>query len=181
MDVFDDVIEKDIRKSSKTEFTDDYKNEIFTIWYNEGKPVVKVLQEKIPVPKTNYGIKPSTHTLYSWIHSDSWKVRAKELDTGVQKSVDLALIHTKVEMLERHANVGTTMQDIALEYLEQHAKDMTAPAAVRLLVEGIRIERESRSIPEALAKLTSLSDEQLLKEVIKAYEDAPLEDEIIDE
>jgi len=99
----------------------------------------------------------------------------------VQKSVDLVLIQTKVEMLERHAQVGTKMQDIALEYLEEHAEEMSAPAAVRLLVEGIRIERESRSIPEALAKLTSLSDEQLLKEIVKTFEEAPLEDEIIDE
>jgi len=181
VDVFDDVINKDIRRSTNTGFTDDYKNEVFTIWYNLGKPIASVLFEKIPIPETNYGIKPAAKTMWSWISSDAWRARAKELDAGVQKSVDLVLIQTKVEMLERHAQVGTKMQDIALEYLEEHAEEMSAPAAVRLLVEGIRIERESRSIPEALAKLTSLSDEQLLKEIVKTFEEAPLEDEIIDE
>ena len=181
MDVFEDLQDKDIRIGSTAKYTDDYKNKVFTIWYNEGKPPPKTLFEKIPPPETNYGVRPSETTLKSWVFSQPWKKRANDLDAGVRQSVDLALIQTKVEMLERHARLGEKMQDMGIEYLEDHKDDITAQAAVRLIVEGVRIQVESMGIPGALAKLTRLPDEQLLEEIKKLIEETPMEDEIINE
>ena len=59
------------------------------------------------------------------------------------------------------------MQNLSLEYLEAHADDLTSAGAVRLLVEGIRIERESKGVPEALEKMSKMSDADLLEEVKK--------------
>jgi hypothetical protein len=46
---------------------------------------------------------------------------------------------------------------------------------VRLLVEGVRIERESRGISTTLEKITGLSDEELEKQVRQIVERSPVE------
>jgi len=54
---------------------------------------------------------------------------------------------------------------MSIRFLNENQDVLSAPAAVRLLVEGIRIERESRGIPAALDKMQNMSDEQLLDEI----------------
>jgi hypothetical protein len=46
-----------------------------------------------------------------------------------------------------------------------HREDLKVPNAVKLLIEGVRIERDSRGIPQALEKMMDKSDEELLKEI----------------
>lgn len=149
-------------KSTKGPLTAEDKEAYFYTWYNNGRPAAPklhdLLKEKfpdkfIPVESTLDGYLPE------------YKRRAMELDAAAHAQIEAAVIAEKVEMLKRHAVTGLRMQDIALEYIDAHRGDMSMPAAVRLLVEGVRIERESRGIPEALERMSRMTDEQLLEEV----------------
>ena len=88
--------------------------------------------------------------------------------------INQRVIAEKVEMLSRHTKLGQEMQDMALDYLKENVDELSSPAAIRLLVEGIRIERESRGVPEALEKISKMSDEQLLSEVKKIVSQSPV-------
>ena len=120
------------------------------------------------------GNKPTVGTLNVWV-ADMFIPRGREMDLEVQHSLNEALIQTKVEMLTRHIETGKRMQTLSLDYLEAHKEELTASAAVRLLVEGLRVERESAGIPGALAKLTEKSDEELMKELEAYIQDSPVE------
>lgn len=156
----------DIQLSTTVTFTDEYKKTVFYTWYNAGKCSNDILYDIIPFPKTNFGRKPSKTTLQLWIR-ENFTEHAAKLDEGVEKTIDEAMIKTKVEMLQRHVELARSMQDIGLDFLSESAKDMTAASAVRLLVEGIRIERESIGIPGALEKMSEKTDEELMEELKK--------------
>lgn len=168
--------EQDLVVTQSHNFTDEYKDACFYAWYNSGKPTVKDLYEIIPFPVTNFGKKPTQTTLHTWIY-DYFTPRAVDLDDGVRDTMNKNLILSKVEMLERQAKIGKRMQELGLEYLEEHKEDITSNAAVRMVVEGLRIEFERSGIPDMLLKMQDMSDEQLLDEVVKLVENSPIETE----
>jgi hypothetical protein len=152
--------------NNKFEFTEGYKNEVFGVWYKAGKPNSHALYQIVnPDPMT--GNKPTQRTLLQW--TQEFKVMAEKLDADFQERLGEMLIAEKIEMVKRHARIGQLMQDKAMEYINEVGLD-SSPAAVRLLVEGIRIERESIGIPQAIEKLTKMSDESLLQEVMNILE-----------
>ena len=166
--------DKDILITQSRNFRQEYKDACFYIWYNAGKPTVKDLLDLIPFPDTNYGQKPTTASLYTWVN-DLFIPRAEELDRGVKETLDKEVIAAKVEMLERHAKLGKQMQNLSWEYLEAHKDELTPNSAVRMLVEGRRIEMESIGIPEALLRMSSMTDQELQEEVAKLIEESPIE------
>jgi hypothetical protein len=89
--------------------------------------------------------------------------------------INQRMVAEKVEMLNRHANVGTEIQDIALKYINEHRDDLNVSNAVRLLVEGVRIERESRGISTTIEKITNQSDEELQKQIEQLVTSHPVE------
>jgi hypothetical protein len=163
-----------------------YKEKIFYLWYNKGQPGGKALREILPVSDLddyNLNQLPSVHTLYSWIRDD-FIPRAYEMDRKVGDQLDHEMIKQKVEMLKRHAEVGTEMQNLALDHLRMYKDDLDSATAVRLLVRGVEIERDSRTIPKALEMMASKSDEELVAEVkklIQSGEVVPLEGEEVSE
>lgn len=152
-------------------FSDDYKRKLFQLWYQKGKPSVPVLCNNIP---DDWGGIPHVKTLSKWIHDD-FVPMADRLDEEVEIQLRNRLVSEKLEMLARHAQLGMEMQNLAVEYLEKHKEDITSAAAVRLLVEGWRIERESRGIPTALEKLSKMSDDELLDEVKQLLSNSSIE------
>lgn len=145
------------------EFTDAYKRDTFILWYNRQKPSAKRLQQLIP---TDWGKPPAVTSIAIWINK-YFKPQAEILDAQVAKELEQRMVAEKVEMLSRHAKLGQEMQDMALDYFENHPADLNPSTSVRLLVEGVRIERESRGLPQALEKMMDKSDEELLEEVKK--------------
>jgi hypothetical protein len=151
---------------SRTDFTPAYIDACFTLWYKAGKPAANRLVGMLPNP-VDFGIASgpvSLDYLRRWIHDD-FRDRADRLDTEVGLQMEKRLIEDKVAMLEGHTQIANTMQQMALEYLTANRDKLNANAAVRMLVEGVRIERESRGIPRTLEKLGEKSDEELLKEI----------------
>ena len=143
------------------EFTDEYKNTLFFLWYNTGKFGYQRFYNSIPTDEN--GNRPSLITVRGWINS--WQSRADFMDEQVRREIEGRLVQEKIAMLERHSTLGIQMQDMALEYLDAHKDELTPGTSVRMLVEGVRIERESRGIPQALGKMIEQSDEELLKQI----------------
>lgn len=156
-----------------------YIEKVFRIWYNHGKPSAKKLLQYIPANLDEWGRIPNWSTVESWLE-DFFVPRATELDTEIKRQLDGLVIAEKVEMLKRHADVGVQMQNMSIEYLNEHREEISPPAAVRMLVEGIRIERESRGIPAALDKIRDMNDEELMDEIKQIVTGAGVKLEDID-
>ena len=144
----------------------DYKEKVFYIWYNHGKPAEYKLLRFIPPDLDQFHRVPTVSGLKRWIDVEFYP-RARMLDDLVRKEMDEKVVAEKVEMLQRHAKIGKQMQDKAINFLNEYPDLMNSPAAVRLLVEGIRIERESVGVSTILNKIVNLTDEDLQSEVEK--------------
>lgn len=163
----DIIVDTESNKQPKTRrvrFPSQYKESIFYLWYKHGKPPEAKLLMFITEDMDEFGRMPTISVLKLWIDED-FVPRARQLDEQVKVAMDAAMVVEKVEMLRRHAKLGVKMQDMSMKYLEENADILSSPAAVRLLVEGIRIERESRGIPYALDKMNKMTDEDLLNQV----------------
>ncbi len=147
---------------NRIRYSDEYRDNVFWIWYNAGKPDAGKLWAMLKDDQ----VSPEIKTLREWINTD-FRERAEMLDEEINEVIIDKAVAEKIEMLERHTKTAVTMQNIALEYLNNHKEDLNAYSAIRLLVEGIRIERESRGIPEALRKMADMSDDKLLEEIKK--------------
>jgi len=158
-------------RGATVKFSDHYRSKIFTIWYNAGKPNHRVLYNMMPPDETT-GALPKQGTLADWMAGE-FTEKALELDRQVMEQINSELVAEKVEMLRRHSKTGQMMHDEAVRWIETHKDDLTASTAIRMLVEGIRIERESRGLPEALKKMMSMNDEELLEEVQTLLSNAP--------
>ena len=144
-------------------FSEDYKYQVFLLWYNNGKPSSQSVWNMIP---ESWGDnKPQAATIHGWLKSERFQDQARMLDESISKEIEGRMVKEKVEMLSRHADLGVEMQDQAIAYLRSHKDELSSNAAVRLLVEGIRVERESRGIPQAIEKMINKTDEQLLEEI----------------
>ncbi len=153
------------------EFEESYKLDIFQLWYSNGRPGSLRLYQMIPANID--GDRPTKSTLARWIDTE-FREKAASLDQMVETELQNRLVQEKIEMLQRHANLGVKMQDTAIEYLDAHKEELNPNAAVRLLVEGVRIERESRGLPDALRKMSEMSDDDLVKQIEKIIADAPI-------
>jgi hypothetical protein len=145
-----------------TIFTPEYKDKLFLDWFSKGKPGYVIYHRLAPVDELTQK-KPTTYTINEWM-IEEWKPRAELLDEQIKAELEDIVVKEKVEMLRRHAKIGTELTDKALKYLREH-KFTSSNTALRAIVQGVRIERESRGIPEALEKMSSQTDEDLLEDV----------------
>lgn len=146
-------------------WSDDYKAMIYTVWYQNGKPGAKTLLPLIPVDD-EFKVKPKVDVLDNWIKG-SFIEAAIVTDEKAMEILHQDNAKTKVEMLERHAGLGRRMQDIAVKYFEEHdIETLKARDAINLLVQGIKVERESRFPEEKeFSKLAEMDDKQLFEEL----------------
>lgn len=156
-----------------SKFSPGYVGKVFALWYDLGKPPATKFYPKIP--KDNFGDKPPFDTYVGWVSRDEWKERAELLDREVQEHFLKAQVQSKVEMFERHAEVGREMQTMSLKWLREHKDELTPGTAVRLLVDGIEVEQAVAGIPDALKKLTQMKDEDLKDEIAQLLADTPVD------
>lgn len=150
-----------------------FKEDIFQLWLAKGRPGGQVLQKLIK-NSDNFDPIPAINTLQKWV-TEVYKPRAALLDEEIKRQLDEQVVKEKVAMMKRHAELGGKMQDMALQFLEENEDELTGSSAVRLLVEGVRIERQSRGIPEAIENIVEASDEKLMEELHKIMDKAPVE------
>lgn len=152
-----------LTKSLRTsKFNDDYKEDLFYLWYKRGKPALDKFYNMIP--EDNEGHRPTRQTISkAWF--PKWKDRAAILDEEVRMQMNAQMVADKVEMLDRHATTGVEMQEMGLRYLKEHEDELGTNAAVRLLIEGVNIEQNSRGVGTALKKMMNMDDADLLEEI----------------
>ena len=147
------------------QYTDSYKNDLFLLWWKSQKPFAKRLWQMIPDDWD--GDKPSLGAVERWIR-EIFVAKAEILDNRLAQEMEHRLVKEKIEMLYRHAELGRKIQKKALDCLDEiDPSDLSSNSAVRLLVEGVRIERDSVGLPQALEKMINASDEDLLNRVQK--------------
>ena len=155
-------------------FSPGYIGNLFTLWYTNGKPRFAKFRAMIPVdPLTN--MTPQPTTVKTWMSSDEWLARADSLDREVEKVVQEKYVASTVEMFERHAELGREMQTIAFTWLKEHKDELTPGTAVRLLVDGIKTEQDTASIPDMIKKLKAMPNEKLLDTIQDYFTDLPAE------
>ena len=155
------------------QYSDSYKNDLFLLWWKNQKPFSKRLWQMIPEDWD--GSKPAVTTVERWVR-EIFVSRAETLDNRLAQEMEGRLVKEKVEMLYRHAEVGRKIQKKALDCLDKiDPSDLSSNSAVRLLVEGVRIERDSVGLPQALEKMMSASDEDLLERVQKLTKESQAE------
>lgn len=157
----------------KEQYTESYRTELFLLWMRNHQPGARKLLEMVP---QDWKYKPpSENVVRKWIKTE-FADRKARLDRDMQDAIEAQLIQEKVDMLYRHGQIGRTMQTLAMDRLDDiKAEDLPAHAAVRLLVEGVRIERESVGLPQALEKLLSSNDEEILDRIEQLTEESPVE------
>jgi len=152
-------LERGLRQDN---FSDDYIETLFQVWYRAGRPVARKLLDSAP-PDLE-GRKPRLATLKLWIDKKDWDIRADELDAEVMDKVNKNAIKDKIRMLENHAKVGARLVAKGMEFLDDSEHGITKAAdAIRAIIQGAELERSSRGLPIALGEISRLSDEQLMK------------------
>ena len=148
-----------------TRYTPEYKEKCFITWYSAGRPPYPSrIQELVPIDE--YGRKPSTLAIKAWMRSDTWEIRADELDSKAMVLVENELITQKAEMLRRQAETGFTLQHLGMQYLISGSFDSSS-AAVQAVIRGAELERSSRGIGEVWTKMAKMTDAELEQEIIK--------------
>jgi len=69
-------------------------------------------------------------------------------------------------MYKRHAQIGQDMVEMGMRFLEENGikKEETA---LRAIIEGVDIQRQAIGLAEALAKISTMDNDQLTKELQK--------------
>jgi hypothetical protein len=157
---FDPAKDLTLPESDKTgnRFTDAYKEQVFWIWYKAGKPSAANLMPLLPPSEQN--LIPAEGTMLNWLIN--FRKQAVAIDEQVHLEMVEITKKERVEMLNRHAEAGKEMQETALEYLRNNKEKLGPGSAVRLWVEGLRVERESRGLPSLVAEINKTSDEDLM-------------------
>ena len=152
-------------------YTTYYKEvELFNFWYGAERPSTTILVASKDCPTNSKGSKPTSQTVSKWITQFKWHDKAKGLDAEASDLIRQDNVKEKVEMAVRHTKRGKKMQEKAWDYFEKQGIS-SDHAAMKMLVEGIRIEKESRGISSVIEKLTQMDDEKLMNEALKLIED----------
>lgn len=144
-------------------FDDNYRESCFQIWYSAGCPTLQKTQELLP--KLADGTVPSYETLSRWMDQD-WKLRADSINAQAQELAEANLIQQKAEMLIQQAERGRKLQVMGIDYLEKENFDSSS-SAVSAVINGAKLEQESRGISALLLKMAKMSDGELQQEIVK--------------
>lgn len=140
----------------------DLREKVFYLWYNNGRPGFAKTKELI-ISQLPDEVIPNDWSIKEWL--SDFNLRAYDLDKRIHEQLDAVVVAEKVEMLKRHAKTGRYMQNVALQYLKDHLTELSANTSLRMLIEGVRIEKDSLGIPEALEKMTKMTDDDLVAEI----------------
>ncbi len=117
-------------------------------------------------------------TLYDWSSRYHWQSRIADLEREARRAEDSVRVAAIAEMQERHVKSALFLQQKGVEWLTVLGiEQVTAEAAIKALVEGIRQERLARGEATTRAevqvdnRLQELTDEQLDALLERAHTD----------
>jgi len=154
-------------------FSEDYKDQVFSHWFENGRIVNFSLMEKLP--EYVDGRKPSEDTIRNWVGQLHWDERANALSGQISRALDNTIIGRRVEMYKKHAEIGQDMVEMGMNFLKENGIK-SDQSALRAVVEGVEIQRQSLGLAEALQKIYTMDDNQLTKELQKLLGKPPMDD-----
>uniref|UniRef100_A0A6H1ZBA6 Uncharacterized protein n=1 Tax=viral metagenome TaxID=1070528 RepID=A0A6H1ZBA6_9ZZZZ len=144
-------------------FDEEYIEATFYAWYEAGRPRNKSIRDCLPEREDG---KPARSTVDDWIKNYGWIERADALDVQRSNLLDQRAIERRADMLERQAKIGKALLDKGYEYIEENEPASIAEA-VKLVVEGKNMERESLGYSEILKKYSRMQNTELDQELRK--------------
>lgn len=125
------------------------------------------------------GVKGSISSNYSkyhkWAKKYNWEVRALAYDKMLDKKRIDQAIKDAQKMTERHIGLGVMLQARGAKRVKEMSEEevvrMTLPNAIKMINEGVEIERLSRGLPtsnvnqQVSGKIEHKSDDRVLDEV----------------
>jgi hypothetical protein len=145
-------------------YTDDYIEQAFYVWYDSNKCGSHKLVNLLP--KTEDGNSPARMVIERWIHEKGWIERADALDAEISRKLDDEVINKRMEMYKEHAEVGEMLIAKGKKYLEENGITQ-APDAIRAITSGVDIRVASVGKAEAWQKISTMTNEQLDKELYR--------------
>lgn len=145
------------------QFSPEYKRELFHAWVRAGEPPIKLFYKNIKPDST--GRLPTYRTLIAWLADDEFAGELEEIKEQVDQQLRAETVNAKVKAIERHAETGQTLQKFGMDWLREHLGELTATTALRAIALGYEMELASVGVPEALKKIFSKSDDDLMKEI----------------
>jgi len=155
-------------------YTSVYKESIFALWYSQNKPSISKLSGMVPEDET--GRKPNASVILKWVDDGDWHVRADILDERAAESLEKVLVTDRVEIFKKQAEIGKKLQEIGMKYVESDEFKLNAVTALKMIIEGATLEKESVGLTIALTKIYALDDEDLQSEVRKLLAKADKDD-----
>lgn len=154
-----------------TPYTIDYKRRVFDIWYSLNRPTLSGLESYLLDNRIadEYGRMPSSAVIARWKDEDDWILRADVLDAEVDQTLDKKLVEERIEMMDRQAKIGIELQEMGLEKIRSEGFDNSA-SALRAILSGAELERESKGLKTALVNVLSKTDEEISDELRKLLE-----------
>jgi hypothetical protein len=158
-----DRIERELDLNSH--FSQDYKIKVFMLWYNHGRPGYAGLIDLVSATlgKDVNGRIPAQRVITNWVQEE-FVTMALDLDEQIARQLETKIVTEKVKMLEEHAKIGHELAEMGLEHLKENGLG-NARNALTAVIEGLRIERDSRGISQISEKLAKMSDEQLIEQL----------------
>jgi hypothetical protein len=161
-----------------SDYTDEYIDNIFYLWYENDKKAGSTLLSIIP--KNDDGRKPAALTISGWIAERGWIERADVLDAELARKKDDIIINKRAEMFEKHVKIGAELIEKGLDFLKSSGVKTDA-SAIRAIDLGLETERISVGLADSYAKIAKMSDEDIQKELRKLLGKPPVnEDDILD-
>lgn len=143
-----------------TAFSEQYKAKIFQLWYKSSRPHAKALLNLIDIKDERLDEIPSVNILGRWIKTDFVNM-AVPLDEEVANALQTKLVSDQIEMLIYQSEIARELYELGINFFREHGikGERTALTAV---VEGLKIERETRGAPVIAGSIRQMSDTELL-------------------
>jgi hypothetical protein len=141
---------------------------MFEIWYHGECNDIGNWRERLltSLGPDEHGRTPGPQMITKWREEDAWDQRADARNAKAALALDNSAIKERVEMLKVHAKIGKDLSQKGVDYLRDNDLS-TATEAIRAIVEGTNLERQSAGYADFLARITQATDEQLDRELKK--------------
>jgi hypothetical protein len=125
----------------------------FNCWHQADRSWRAVAQE--------FGV--SENTVYLWMQAFGWHARADTRDREAAKLAERAAVARRARILESQAKAGELLLRRGVEHLAKTPIENTNDA-IRAIKEGVALQRQAEGLPQFLAELLVMSDDELRTE-----------------
>lgn len=148
-------------------YSKEYREAIFYWWLaHRHWGAVRYKEHWSEIPADEEGFRPNYLVIAKWKRDYDWENRAAQIDTEVEQTMNKIMIDERLAMYKRHAEIGQQLQTRGLDYLESEGLDSDA-GALRAVIEGVVMERTSRTMSDMFDKIASMDANQLTVEINK--------------